>query len=306
MKTAIVTGASKGVGYATVKLLSENGYKVIALSRNLENISKLVSDNVEIYQLDITQPNAIKEFYEKYKDITLDLLVNNAGGGSGPTSIIRETMDNFRIAYEINVSGPMSLSQLFVPALQKSESPTIIFISSLGGKIPYRGGGNYTNAKRGQMALVDTMRMEFSEYKIDWGDNTPIETVNDFPPNYYTHTYSVPQGETPGGYAIQNVENDFLVTMSGTSPWGINIIQKKIHVPFQLAQINNPNGTAYFIPQGNSWSATPIEYNYLFTGDSNNNVEDHVSSNYTPIPFIITGYTISSINDFIIDNNSLV
>jgi NADP-dependent 3-hydroxy acid dehydrogenase YdfG len=60
----------------------------------------------------------------------------------------------------------MYLSQLFVPALQKSESPTIIFISSLGGKIPYRGGGNYTNAKRGQMALVDTMRMEFSEYKI--------------------------------------------------------------------------------------------------------------------------------------------
>lgn len=166
MKTAIVTGASKGVGYATVKLLSESGYRVIAVSRNIENISKLVSDNVEVYQLDITQPNAIKEFYEKYKDITLDLLVNNAGGGSGPTSIIRETMDNFRIAYEINVSGPMYLSQLFVPALQRSKSPTIIFISSLGGKIPYRGGGNYTNAKRGQMALVDTMRMEFSEYKI--------------------------------------------------------------------------------------------------------------------------------------------
>jgi NADP-dependent 3-hydroxy acid dehydrogenase YdfG len=166
VKTAIVTGASKGVGYATVKLLSESGYRVIAVSRNIENISKLVSDNVEVYQLDITQPNAIKEFYEKYKDITLDLLVNNAGGGSGPTSIIRETMDNFRIAYEINVSGPMYLSQLFVPALQRSKSPTIIFISSLGGKIPYRGGGNYTNAKRGQMALVDTMRMEFSEYKI--------------------------------------------------------------------------------------------------------------------------------------------
>lgn len=166
MKTAIVTGASKGVGYATVKLLSENGYKVIAVSRNLDKISELISDNVEIYRLDITNQNSIKEFYEKYKDITLDLLVNNAGGGAGPTNIINETMDNFRIAYEINVSGPMYLSQLFTPCLKKSESPTIIFISSLGGKIPYRGGGNYTNAKRGQMALVDTMRMEFAEYKI--------------------------------------------------------------------------------------------------------------------------------------------
>jgi NADP-dependent 3-hydroxy acid dehydrogenase YdfG len=166
MKTAIVTGASKGVGYATVKLLSENGYKVIAVSRDLSKISNLLSDNVEAYKLDITNENEIKLFHEKYKDITLDLLVNNAGGGSGPTNIIKETMDNFRIAYEINVSGPMYLSQLFVPCLKKSESPTIIFITSLCGKIPFRGGGNYSNAKRGEMALIDTMRMEFPEYGI--------------------------------------------------------------------------------------------------------------------------------------------
>jgi len=165
-KTAIVTGASKGVGYSTVKLLSENGYRVIAVSRDLSKVSELVSENVEVYKLDITSKEDIEKFYEKYSDITLDLLVNNAGGGSGPTSIINETMDNFRKAYDINVSGPMYLSQLFVPSMKKSESPTIIFISSLGGKFPYRSGGNYTNAKRGMMALVDTMRLEFPEYGI--------------------------------------------------------------------------------------------------------------------------------------------
>ena len=166
MKTAIITGASKGVGYATVKLLSENGYRVIAVSRDLSKVSGLVSENVEVYQMDITSQSEIKKFYEKYSNITLDLLVNNAGGGSGPTQIINETMDNFRRAYDINVSGPMYLSQLFVPSMKKSESPTIIFISSLGGKFPYRTGGNYTNAKRGMMALVDTMRLEFPEYGI--------------------------------------------------------------------------------------------------------------------------------------------
>lgn len=166
MKTAIVTGASKGVGYATVKLLSENGYRVIAVSRNLSKLSELESDTVEVYKLDITQSQEIRAFFEKYKDISLDLLVNNAGGGSSPTNIINETMDNFRIAYDINVSGPMYLSQLFVPCLKKSESPTIIFVTSLSGKIPFRGGGNYSNAKRGEMALVDTMRMEFPEYGI--------------------------------------------------------------------------------------------------------------------------------------------
>jgi len=166
MKTAIVTGASKGVGYATVKLLSENGYRVIAVSRDLSKVSSLVSENVEVYKLDITNSDEIKKFYEKYNDITLDLLVNNAGGGSSPTFIINESMNNFRIAYDINVSGPMYMSQLFVPCMKRSESATIIFISSLGGKFPYRSGGNYTNAKRGMMALVDTMRLEFPDYGI--------------------------------------------------------------------------------------------------------------------------------------------
>ena len=166
MKTAIVTGASKGVGYATVKLLSESGYKVIAVSRDLSEVSSLVSDNVEVYKLDITNSDEIKKFYENYSDITLDLLVNNAGGGAGPTYIVNETMDNFRRAYDINVAGPMYLSQLFVPSMKKSDSATIIFITSLCGKIPFRGGGNYSNAKRGEMALIDTMRMEFPEYGI--------------------------------------------------------------------------------------------------------------------------------------------
>ena len=64
MKTAIVTGASKGVGYATVKLLSENGYKVIAVSRNLSKLKDLASDSVEIYQLDITNESQIKTFFD--------------------------------------------------------------------------------------------------------------------------------------------------------------------------------------------------------------------------------------------------
>jgi NADP-dependent 3-hydroxy acid dehydrogenase YdfG len=166
LKTAIITGASKGVGLATVKLLSENGYRVIAVSRNLSKVSELVSDNVEVYQLDITDSKAIESFFEKYKDITLDLLVNNAGGGSGPTQIINETPENFRRAYDINVTGPMYLSKLFVPCMKKSKSPTIIFVTSIGGNVPYPGGGNYTNAKRGEIGLLETMRLEFPEYGI--------------------------------------------------------------------------------------------------------------------------------------------
>ena len=113
MKTAIVTGANKGVGYATTELLLQHGYKVIATSKNIDNISSIKSDNIEVYKLDITEEQEIIKFFEKYNTITLDLLINNAGGGSSPTYIINETMQNFRKAYDINVSGPMYLSQLF-------------------------------------------------------------------------------------------------------------------------------------------------------------------------------------------------
>ena len=173
MRTAIVTGASKGVGRATVKLLESNGYKVIAASRNFDAMKDLESDNVEINRLDVTDEKQIKLFFEKYKESTIDLLVHNAGGGAGPTLITHETMENFRRAYDINVSGPMYISQLFVPAMMKSESPTIIFISSLCGHVPFRGSGNYSNAKRGQLGLIDTMRMEFPTYGIKVTDICP-------------------------------------------------------------------------------------------------------------------------------------
>jgi len=173
MRTAIVTGASKGVGRATVKLLESNGYKVIDASRNFDAMKDLESDNVEINRLDVTDEKQIKLFFEKYKESTIDLLVHNAGGGAGPTLITHETMENFRRAYDINVSGPMYISQLFVPAMMKSESPTIIFISSLCGHVPFRGSGNYSNAKRGQLGLIDTMRMEFPTYGIKVTDICP-------------------------------------------------------------------------------------------------------------------------------------
>ncbi len=166
MKTAIVTGSSKGVGHATVKCLLDNGYRVIAVSRNIERLKEIQSDNLEIHQLDITNMDGIKTFYNKYSDITLDLLVHNAGGGASPTYLINEKPENFHIAYAINVVAPMYISQLFVPNMKKSDSPTIVFVSSLGGKYPYPSGGNYTNAKRGMRGLVDTMRLEYPEFNI--------------------------------------------------------------------------------------------------------------------------------------------
>jgi len=138
-----------------------------------------------VYPLDLTDFNQIKIFAKKYEHITLDLLVNNAGGGRMPTQIINESPENFNYAYSLNISGPMYLSKLFTPNMEKSDNATIIFVSSLGGKFAYNGGGNYTNAKRAIGGLVDTMRLEYPYYGIKVTEVCPgsIDTVEGNPRN---------------------------------------------------------------------------------------------------------------------------
>lgn len=124
--------------------------------------------------------------------------------------------------------------------------------------------------------------LEFSNYFVDWGDGSPTQPITTVSPNFYTHNYS-----SSGTYTI---------TMSGLSPWGYNVILKDVTVPFGDVVIDDPLGTAYFIPSGGGWSATPIQYNYIFSGDSI--CETTVPCcQFTSIPFIVSGYTQSTLND---------
>lgn len=119
--------------------------------------------------------------------------------------------------------------------------------------------------------------LQFATYEVDWGDGV-TESIANFTPNYYTHTY--PQS---GVYTI---------TVSGITPWGNNIIKKDVTVPFTNVTIDNPNGIAYFVPAGGNWSATPISYNYIFSGDSNCDLDIY---NFSGSPNLITGYTTSNL-----------
>lgn len=125
--------------------------------------------------------------------------------------------------------------------------------------------------------------LQFSTYKVDWGDNTTPQLVTSTTPNFYSHTYA-----SSGNYTI---------SFSGLNPWGATVVKKTVTVPFTGVTIPNPYGTAYFTPQGGSWSGTPIQLDYLFTGDSICDVDLQSGSNYTTIPFIVSGYTNSTLND---------
>ena len=124
--------------------------------------------------------------------------------------------------------------------------------------------------------------LELITYVVDWGDGSPTVTLTNTSP--LTHTY-------PSSNA------QYKITMTANSPWGISLVEKTVTVPFTGTTIDNPNGTAYFIPYGGNWSATPVNYEYIFSGDSNTNLSDFYSSNYTTVPFLLTGYKESSIND---------
>jgi len=117
-------------------------------------------------------------------------------------------------------------------------------------------------------------------FSVDWGDGVVQPITSSLP---LQHTY-------PSG------NNVYTVRLTANSPWGISYVEKNIVVPFTGTTIDNLNGTAYFIPAG-ICSGTSVSYDFIFSGDSNWNINDFYSYNYTNIPFTVSGYTTSSLND---------
>jgi len=124
--------------------------------------------------------------------------------------------------------------------------------------------------------------LELCTFVLDWGDGSPL--VNLTNSNPLTHTY--PSATT-----------QYEIKLICYSPWGISNVTKPINLPYDNVNIPNSAGTAYFTATGCNWTGTPVSYDYIFTGDSNTNIDDYDSSTFTTVPFLITGYTQSSLND---------
>lgn len=150
------------------------------------------------------------------------------------------------------------------------------FIATANTINPY----TYTFYNTSDLELIKFLQLV--TYTLDWGDNTPPQAILGITP--ISHTYPVGQGT-------------YTITLTANSPWGISKVQKDIIVPFTNATIPNPQGNIVFFPAGGAWTGSPIDYNYIFTGDSNTNIVDYYSYNYTNVPFPITGLTVSTVND---------
>jgi NADP-dependent 3-hydroxy acid dehydrogenase YdfG len=158
-RTALVTGASSGIGAATVRSLAAAGFEVVAAARRLERCEELAKEvGGRALLLDVTDPDSVAELAGALPDVSV--LVNNAGGALGLEPIAEADEDKWRQMYETNVMGVMRVTRALLPALEESGDGHVVVVGSVAGVEIYPGGGGYTAAKHAANAVTRTLRLE--------------------------------------------------------------------------------------------------------------------------------------------------
>lgn len=177
-RTAVVTGASSGIGAATARALAEAGFQVFVGARRQDRLQE-VADSIQgtAIPLDVTDPASVEAFAARLPD-TLNLLVNNAGGAKGVERIEEAVDDKWRWMWEANVLGTMRMTRALLPRLRASGDGHVINLGSIAGFETYVGGAGYTGAKHAERALTRTLRLELLGEPIRVTDVAPglVET----------------------------------------------------------------------------------------------------------------------------------
>ena len=167
-KTALVTGASSGIGKSIAQELAEAGFKVYAAARRVSQMEDLKAMGITPVELDLTDDASIVSCVNAIlsKEKSIDVLVNNAGYGSYG-AIEDVPLDEGRRQFEVNLFGMARLIQLVTPSMRAGRYGKIVNISSMGGKIWTKFGGWYHATKYAVEGLSDCLRMELKPFGID-------------------------------------------------------------------------------------------------------------------------------------------
>ena len=166
--TAIVTGASSGIGAATARRLATEGFHVLAAARRGDRLDALVKEITSAggtatpVVCDVTSDESVAALAETARSLPgpVTLLVNNAGGARGLDPVESGSIGDWQWMYDVNVLGTLRVTQALLPALEDSGAGTIVVVSSTAGFTVYEGGGGYTAAKHAQTAVAGTLRLE--------------------------------------------------------------------------------------------------------------------------------------------------
>jgi NAD(P)-dependent dehydrogenase (short-subunit alcohol dehydrogenase family) len=169
MKTVLITGASRGIGYATTTHFLKKGWHVIACSRNILPLQNLVSEHraaIRAIELDLSNQQSIEDAVDsvlKNKE-RIDVLIHNSGHlVNKPFADI--TLKDLVSSYGVNVIGPFQLTQKLFPML--NENSHTVFISSMGGfqgSVKFPGLTAYSSSKAAAASLAECLQAEFADY----------------------------------------------------------------------------------------------------------------------------------------------
>jgi hypothetical protein len=233
--------------------------------------------NQDYYKFVVSPENVIGDFsavnYNGYQVGVYSAMTQVVSSGPGGSSLL--TGLTLNILLRQNTVDLGYYSPFDGAVLQKDVVANFIFSSNTETPYEYRV---YNTSDDFQKFL------ELSSYTIDWGDGSQKQALTTYSPQYLSHLY--PQSE-----------NKYTITLEQINPWGRTVVSKTITVPFTGATIYNPQGTSFFMPSFGNWVGTPVSYDYIFSGDAVNNVDDQLSSNYVTVPFTISGNTKSRINE---------
>jgi NADP-dependent 3-hydroxy acid dehydrogenase YdfG len=167
-KVAVVTGASSGIGAATVRALVGDGYTVIATARRKERLTALQSEisNVEIFPADITKAEDVEALAHFCAEKKVELLVNCAGGAFDASTISDGDPEIWRKSYEINVIATLRITQALLPSMISAGRGHVLFVTSTAGHRAYENGGSYVAAKFAERSLAHTLRLELNGLPI--------------------------------------------------------------------------------------------------------------------------------------------
>ena len=157
--TAVVTGASSGIGMATARCLSAEGFDVVVGARRGERLQRLADElGARAMRLDVTDPASVDQFASSVPGCRV--LVNAAGGAIGRDRIEDASDQDWQWMYEVNVMGSLRMTRALLPALEASGEGHVVMIGSIAGYEPYIGGGGYNAAKFAVRAMTRALRLE--------------------------------------------------------------------------------------------------------------------------------------------------
>lgn len=171
-RTAVVTGASSGIGAATALLLAGQGWQVVAAARRLDRLGALAARHPAIrpQALDVTDPRSVQDLVDAVP--SCDLLVANAGGAWDLDRVADADVDVWARTYDVNVLGLVRTVQALLPALRAARGQ-VVMTGSTAGRWVYEGGGGYVAAKHAVTALRDTLRLEEVEHGLRVSEVAP-------------------------------------------------------------------------------------------------------------------------------------